>query len=250
MEPPLLFDKSVLQSLSLDESVWFDKFFMTVITPIFYVETLADLAKVIKSGRTSEDEVRIIAKKTPNMNAQPNIFHLDICMAELLGNNVPLDGRIIIAGGKPIKSEGKKGFIYNVAPEVEAFYRWQDGNFSELERNFAKTWRLLIKGLNLNEVKVLLKNINVIPKRCNSFEEAKSLALSIINDIKDPFKLIELVFTLLGLNRKNKDLGLCKYFCVNGNSWLLNITPLKLSPLRGIVNKRTRFMSLIFLQIL
>jgi len=39
----LLFDKSALQGLSLDESVWFDAFFYPNITPLFFVETLADL---------------------------------------------------------------------------------------------------------------------------------------------------------------------------------------------------------------
>jgi hypothetical protein len=40
-----LFDKSFLQSLSVDDSVWFDQHFMPVVCPVFYVETLADLAK-------------------------------------------------------------------------------------------------------------------------------------------------------------------------------------------------------------
>ena len=64
MGPITLFDKSFLQSLSLDEAVWFDAFFMPVICPIFYVETLANLAKV-QTNRTADTEVRIIAEKTP-----------------------------------------------------------------------------------------------------------------------------------------------------------------------------------------
>ena len=43
--PIALFDKSFLQSLSLDESVWFDHFFLPVVSPLFFVETLADLTK-------------------------------------------------------------------------------------------------------------------------------------------------------------------------------------------------------------
>ena len=45
MGPIALFDKSFLQSLSVDESVWFDHFFLPVVSPLFFVETLADLAK-------------------------------------------------------------------------------------------------------------------------------------------------------------------------------------------------------------
>jgi hypothetical protein len=62
-----LFDKSFLQSLSVDESVWFDHFFIPNICPLFYVETLADLEKSVREGRTPEREVGRIAEKTPVM---------------------------------------------------------------------------------------------------------------------------------------------------------------------------------------
>ena len=60
MGPITLFDKSFLQSLSLDESVWFDHFFLTNVAPIFYVETLADLNKTVRKERTPEQEVSIM----------------------------------------------------------------------------------------------------------------------------------------------------------------------------------------------
>jgi hypothetical protein len=47
--PSIIFDKSALQSLSVDESVWLDRFFMGNITPLFYVETLADLEKKVRA---------------------------------------------------------------------------------------------------------------------------------------------------------------------------------------------------------
>lgn len=67
MGPITLFDKSFLQSLSVDESVWFDHFFTTNICPLFYVETLADLHKEVRPGRTPEQEVGIIADKFPEV---------------------------------------------------------------------------------------------------------------------------------------------------------------------------------------
>jgi hypothetical protein len=45
MGPMALFDKSFLQSISTDEAVWFDHFFIPIICPVFYVETLGNLAK-------------------------------------------------------------------------------------------------------------------------------------------------------------------------------------------------------------
>ena len=74
MGPIALFDKSFLQSLSVDQSVWFGHFFSPVVCPLFYVETLADLEKATK-GRTPQDEVRIIAEKFPDISANPCVHH-------------------------------------------------------------------------------------------------------------------------------------------------------------------------------
>ena len=71
MGPLTLFDKSFLQALSTDEAVWFDNFFYPVVAPLFYIETLADLYKRPRDGKTPEEEVGIIAAKTPHFLHQP-----------------------------------------------------------------------------------------------------------------------------------------------------------------------------------
>lgn len=50
--PIIIFDKSTLESLSLDESVWLDAHYKPNITPLFFVETLADLKKEVAGGRS------------------------------------------------------------------------------------------------------------------------------------------------------------------------------------------------------
>src|SRR5437762_9363216 len=105
MGPIALFDKSFLQSLSVDEAVWFDHFFIASIAPIFFVETLADLEKAIREGRTPEQEVGMIAEKTPVMHGAPSVNHLSMGVSELLGHRVPLTGRQIpVAGGRFVKA--------------------------------------------------------------------------------------------------------------------------------------------------
>jgi hypothetical protein len=64
MGPMVLFDKSFLQSISTDEAVWFDHFFLPIVCPVFYVETLGNLAKE-SVKRTPEEIVRDIANKFP-----------------------------------------------------------------------------------------------------------------------------------------------------------------------------------------
>lgn len=98
MGPTALFDKSFLQSLTLDESVFFDQFFHTIICPLFHVETLADLEKAVREGRTPEDEVGIIADKVPQMHSAPTLSHKELAIQNLIGNAVPMDGRMVLAG--------------------------------------------------------------------------------------------------------------------------------------------------------
>ena len=117
MGPITLFDKSFLQSLSLDESVWFDHFFLTNVCPLFYVETLADLNKSVRENRTPEQEVGIIAEKFPEMHGSPNIQHVTACTGELLGHRVPMTGQILLAGGRPVKAGGQAGIVFEESPE-------------------------------------------------------------------------------------------------------------------------------------
>lgn len=142
--PLLIFDKSALQLLSVDESAWLDNFYESVITPLFYVETLADLEKKMRKDRTAEQEVKLIAARMPEQQAIPAVHHSTLIASELAGF-FKLDSdrakRVVPPRVQPVILGDTKGIIYRDAPEEEALRRWQEGRFIELERNIAKQWR-------------------------------------------------------------------------------------------------------------
>ena len=70
--PILIFDKSTLQSLNPDEAVWLDNFFITNITPLFYIETLADLEKEVRAGKTPEQIVGVLSETLRSANSSCN----------------------------------------------------------------------------------------------------------------------------------------------------------------------------------
>lgn len=184
MGPVALFDKSFLQSLAVDECVWFDHFFLPVVCPLFFVETLADLSKRERPGasRTPEDIVRIIADKTPVMSGAPCVHHSQLCIANLLGHEAPRLGQVPLAGGRPVRSaDGKPGVVFKNSPEAEAFSRWQRGQFHELERDFASSWRAMLADLNLHEVASKMRALGITPKNCKTIEQAHGLAASFVN---------------------------------------------------------------------
>jgi hypothetical protein len=146
--PHLIFDKSALQCLSLDETNWLDNFFYTVITPLFFAETLADLEKELGKGRTPDQVVGSLAIRTPDMHATPCAHHRKIMGGVLYGEKVPLDGRIPRDEGKVVELDGKIGVFYSKSPVEEALERWHHGEFLDVERQIAKQWRRELSGID------------------------------------------------------------------------------------------------------
>ena len=174
MGPITLFDKSFLQSLNVDESLWFDCFFYSVICPIFYVETLADLKKP-KLRRSPEQEVGIIADKFPEMHCAPTPHHREMVIGDLLGNHVPLAGQIPRDPSRFVKSDRHKGAIFEESLEEEAFLRWQSREFLALEREFASTWRANLESLDLKRIPDEFRNLGISGRNCKSLQEPSQL---------------------------------------------------------------------------
>lgn len=202
MGPISLFDKSFLQSLNVDESVWFDHFFRCNIAPVFYVETLADLAKVASSGKTPEQEVGRIAEKTPIMHSMPNQFHFSMCVANLLGYPIRMDGRVHVAGGRPVRTKKQSGIVIDETPEAMAFSRWQNREFWEVERDFARIWRGMIKFINFDTILEKLIALGIKPANCRTLYDAKKIAGSAVSESVKQSKLLELTFLLFNIPEK------------------------------------------------
>lgn len=176
MGPITLFDKSFLQMLSTDEAVWFDHYFLGVVAPIFFVETLADLGKPARAGKTPEEEVAIIAAKTPEISGVPCHFHQELCIHDLLGHRVPMNSQVPVAGARQVRRAGQNGAVLEETPEARAFRRWKTGRFDELERFHARAWRAHLASIDLSRLQAAMRAVGVSPQTCKSLEQAKAYA--------------------------------------------------------------------------
>ena len=150
--PILLFDKSALQSLTVDEAVWLDTFYFPCITPLFFIETLADLEKEMQKGRSPEDVVGNLAEKTP-IGGAINVHHHTLSMNELLGQRFDLRHVPVVPGGSPVTTkDGRRAVVHDAPPEAAALSRWQQRDFLQVERQFAKSWRDALSGIDLDEL--------------------------------------------------------------------------------------------------
>lgn len=202
MGPITLFDKSFLQSLSLDEAVWFDAFFMPVICPIFYVETLADLAKT-PTNRTAESEVRIIAQKTPELSGGPCMFHQELAAYNLLGGDLPMDGRIPRPQGRYVKGGGRTGVVYDESPEMKAYNRWTTERFFDVERESAADWRRMVEEADLNEIAKGLRKMGVDSKICTSLPQAKQMAQAFVERSSKPYERLRTAVEFFGIPQRD-----------------------------------------------
>jgi hypothetical protein len=178
--PILLFDKSLLQGLSVDEAVWLDTFYFPCITPLFFVETLADLEKEVGKGRKPEDVVGNLAEKTP-LGGAINVHHRTLWRNELLGYPFELRHVPAVAGGAPVRTQaGRKGVVFDSPPETEALERWRRHNFLEIERDIAREWREALSGVDLDALFRQGREITQRLGRPRDLATAKALADDIL----------------------------------------------------------------------
>jgi hypothetical protein len=224
MGPIALFDKSFLQSLSVDESVWFDQFFISNISPLFYVETLADLDKKMSCGRTAEQVVGNIAEKSPQLSGTPNVHHSELLLANLMGQPISMTNRPIIAGGRPVESGGKKGVNFDISPEAKAFDRWQDGEYQKIERDFAKAWRIGIKSMTFESSAIYAKKLGIDISLCKNMQDAFDAATQIVTSSARPYDLIAFIFQALGIPREYHQ-NIVQRYQVSGFPPLIHYAP-------------------------
>lgn len=199
MGPVLIFDKSLLQSLNPDESAWLDHFFLTNITPIFYVETLADLEKEVQSGRTPEQVVGNLAYKTPDSSSKPNVHHITLLCGELSGFGIDMRyGRPIVPGAQKVELENKKGIIVRPSPEEEAFARWEREEFLDLERTFAAKWRQGLAEINNDKLYQEARELVERKGKPKTMAQAKELADALLAE-RDPELLMLEGMALFGV---------------------------------------------------
>jgi len=113
--PIVLFDKSSLQILT--------RMRRSGSTPsiskhdtLFFVETLADLEKEMRSGSSPEQFVGALAEKTP-LGGGINVHHEVLCVNELLGNGFELRHFPVVAGGSPVATrDGGRAVVFDPRP--------------------------------------------------------------------------------------------------------------------------------------
>lgn len=212
MGPILIFDKSTLESLNPDEAALLDQFFLTNIVPVFFMETLADLEKNVRPGRTPEDVVGNLAYKTPDANSRPNVHHATLIQGELLGaGSIEMRGVPIISGGREVELDGKLGVVHEESPEEQAFQRWQRKEFGDFERSAAKVWRESLSKVDYGSNKDYFQTLFKKNGSPTTLQGAKDFAQSLV-DGADQDRVLRWGFRLLGVSHEVRKRAESRWF--------------------------------------
>ena len=175
--PIIIYDKSAIQGLKVDEAVWLMMFYMANLTPPFFVEVMADLAKEPPKRRTAEDVVGNLADKVGALGTKPNIHHSQLCLGDLLGHQVKMNRVPVVGQGRPVKMpEGRRGVVFEPAAEMIAFDRWRQRDFLALEREVAGGWRVALQQLDLEAVYSKLRGLTGGQLKLRTLAEVKAAA--------------------------------------------------------------------------
>lgn len=197
--PSLIFDKSSLESLNLDEAVLMDNFYISTITPLFFIECLADLEKNIRSSSRPEQLVGSLADRTPEAQSYPNVHHRNILLGELSRrfDITNVHGRVALAEGQNVELGDKKGVVFRTTQEEEALQRWTRREFLEVERCVAKEWRRALTAVDFNAMVNHVRTNLGRWRTPRTLGDARQIADIVIDNI-DPEYLIRFGLNLLG----------------------------------------------------
>jgi len=182
MGPTILLDKSTLQSLGKWEIYELMRYFLVTIPPTLLREILADLEKPARKQACPSDEVRILARKLSPLGgvAKVNVDFRPICVHELLGKSIPLDGVPIVGGVRRVRtSDGRRGVYLPPQPEMDAVLRWGSSQFTDSDRALAAQCRAT---LNSYDPDSLRRSLPPLVKSAKSLPEVNKDIEWILND--------------------------------------------------------------------
>src|SRR5947207_12475090 len=104
MGPVIICDKSTVQALSRDELSALRRYYFLNIPPVLLVEILGDLKKH-NDSETGRNEVGILANKLVPACSTVNMNFRKLIQGELSGHSFPMDGRVVVGGGKWVKAD-------------------------------------------------------------------------------------------------------------------------------------------------
>lgn len=178
MGPTILLDKSAFQALSSTEMHTVTKYFQWNRVDILLHEIICNFLKKSKP-EALRNKASILADKFSLINSVHNMNYIELCIANLHGHDVLMDGRPIV---KPTSisalDNGQRTAFIDETQFGEMIHRWQRGEFNVQDKELANSWKEIKDNSKADDcLKVMEANRIIIPT-------AKSIneLMSVVNE--------------------------------------------------------------------
>jgi hypothetical protein len=111
---------------------------------------------------------------------------------------VPLDRRPLVGQGRRVTTGDRRGVLIEELLEMEAFQRWQDGLFLEIERQYARQWRAELARWDPGHGKEF-RTVIGSDARVKDLSQAKELADRLIRGSGRRYAVLKAVFEIFGV---------------------------------------------------
>ena len=163
MGPLLLIDKSAIQSFSPAETNALHRHYSVITCPILIQEIKANLVKHPEDPALSQNKVATLADKADGFGGFTIDHHNVLCYASLMGAQFRLWPQIPRFDGKEeIDKHGRRGVVFEEAPERKSLARMANKDFSEEDFEQAKRH---VQALSETDLEAIHKeNISMFPE--------------------------------------------------------------------------------------
>lgn len=221
MGPSIILDKSAVESIGDRALRVQSDHFYTVVTPILVWEVCGDIEKA-RLGRCDETKVRALARKAHPFDSIVTMDWRKVCLGELSGyrlDEYPSAGnrRAMVDGAHrvPLPSGGY-GAVIDQQPEADALLRWQVGERTPSDAEYAQAWRRLTKAIDLDTFK---RRFGPARQPAETFDELKSIVDKVLTDPSLQYFLLTLLVEEITTDREKQRQLLKRWTGVRASTW-------------------------------
>ena len=204
MGPTLLLDKSAFQALKSSEMHKLTNYFQWNRVDILMVEICSNILKKTKttSGR---NEASMLADKVSLVDSVQNANYINLCLGNLRGYEVAMDGwPIITAGTIKTLDDGQRAALIDETSFSEMIHRWQKGEFNKQDDDLANIWKDIKDSSKAIDCIKFLETHHIVIAKSTSIEELRIAVSELLRNPKMQAVFLDMFLSYQGVDQTTK----------------------------------------------
>lgn len=204
MGPTLLLDKSSFQALKSCEMHKLTNYFLWNIVDILLEEIRCDLLKETKTA-SSRNKASTLADKYSPMDSMQNMNSRELCLANLCGCEVVMEGIPIVAPTTINTSDdGQRIALIDKTAFGEMISRWKRGEFNKQDKDFANIWKGIKDSSKADNCIPFLEANHIIIPESKSIDELKRAVDELLRNLKIQYVFLDMFLSYQGIDQTKK----------------------------------------------